>query len=107
MVILHVLSNPILTLQPAILGILLGLMGRIAKECAREVYKPKLYTDVCLCGQRRQGNPSRVMGETGREKLQGQLILWHIITSVDGWRGCPYHAIHFQSLQTHKLRLFI
>ena len=29
-----------------------------------------------------------------------------IITSVDGWRGCPYHAIHFQSLQTHKLRAF-
>ena len=25
-----------------------------------------------------------------------------IITS--GWHGCPQHAIHFQSLQTHKLR---
>ena len=30
-----------------------------------------------------------------------------IITSVDGWHGCPYHAIHFQSLQTHKLRIFM
>ena len=28
----------------------------------------------------------------------------YIITSVDGWRGCPHHAIHFKSLQTHKLR---
>ena len=31
----------------------------------------------------------------------------YIITLVDviwGWRGCPHHAIHFQSLQTHKLR---
>ena len=30
-----------------------------------------------------------------------------IIASVDaikGWRRCPHHAIHFQSLQTHKLR---
>ena len=36
-VILYVLSIPVLTLQPGILGILLGLMGRIAKKCAREV----------------------------------------------------------------------
>ena len=34
---LSVLNNPVLTLQLGILGKLLGLMGRIVKECVREV----------------------------------------------------------------------
>ena len=37
MAILHVFNNPILTLQLWILGILLGLVGRIVKGCVREV----------------------------------------------------------------------
>ena len=37
MVMLSVLNNPALTLQLGILGKLLGLMGRIVKECVREV----------------------------------------------------------------------
>ena len=37
MVMLSVLNNPVLTLQLGILGILLGLMGRIVKRCVREV----------------------------------------------------------------------
>ena len=46
-----VLNNPVLILQLGILGKLLGLMGRIVKECVREVSlaQVQLYTDVCLC----------------------------------------------------------
>ena len=50
---MHVHNNPLLSLQPWIFGIFLGLKCRMVRDCAREVSLApvyKLYTDVCLCG---------------------------------------------------------
>ena len=46
---MHVNNNPLLGLQPGILGILLWLKCRMVRDCARKPSTGKLY-DVCLCG---------------------------------------------------------
>ena len=47
MALLYVLNNPVLSLQQAILWILLELLGGIAKDCAREVSLEQVNYIMC------------------------------------------------------------